>query len=839
MSVNLSNFFSETEYGLVNGFEPSEYQKNIFDFIKNGYGNAVIKACAGSAKCLKIGTQVLLYNGDIIPVENVKTGDLLMGMDSTPRKVLSTTNGIGELFKIVPTKGDSFVCNNIHVLTLVNSISNEIFDIPLNEFLKNKGTRKNKDAKLFKIGVNFKEQKISLDPYLFGLWLGDGTKNEAHITNPDIEIIEYCKDYALKNNIECKINKRKNANCFLIKFKKNINSIHNENPLRRELIKTLINDEKRIPKNYLINSEKNRLELLAGIIDTDGYYDKGYYEITCKHKGLADDICYLARSLGFAVYCKEKITKISSRNFVGKCFKINILGHVNRIPCKVERKKAHIRKQKKDVLRNGFKVEPVGEGEYFGFELDGDGRFLLGDFTVTHNTTTIVKAVEFVPKNKKIGFIAFNTHIADEIKSKVPKHVDVRTLHSLGLLTIKSNKGNVPLEKNKLNNIYDTITNDFELSPKENNAFCKVIKSTVSQLKNNNLQPSKENIDKLMDYYSTELPDFVSEFGILTKNDFYKTTKKLFMKSVMDFSCVDYDDMIYMPVFHKMKCQIYDFMFVDECQDFSSSNAILALQAIKPTGRIVAVGDSNQSAYAFRGADIESIPKMIESLNATVLPLSISYRCPKSHIRKAKELVPEIEAAPNAIEGEIISIQDSELIEFIKKGDLAICRTNAPLIAPCLRLISKGIKANIRGRDFGTVLTTLLKKFKTNSIPIMLEKLENWREKEISRLEELGEKTDPVEEKYDCIMALVEASNAKTVDDIINHIGKIFSDNDSTIVFSTIHRAKGLEADNVFYLYPNIVCKTKKDWEEIQEKNIKYIALTRAKKIMYMVYQER
>ena len=170
-------------------------------------------------------------------------------------------------------------------------------------------------------------------------------------------------------------------------------TFHMYNPLRGKGLNVLRNNlkhynlisNKHIPEDFKVNSEENRLKLLAGLIDSDGYLGKKYYEITQKNKTLSDDILFIARSLGFAAYQKEEKKK-SQNGTEGVYYRVTISGDIDRIPVLLERKKAKPRKQIKNVLRTGFKVEELPEDEYFGFEVDGDNLYVMDDFTVTHNS---------------------------------------------------------------------------------------------------------------------------------------------------------------------------------------------------------------------------------------------------------------------------------------------------------------------------------------------------------------------------------------------------------------------------------------------------------------------
>lgn len=339
----------------------------------------------GTGKCLGIDTPVMMFDGSIKPVQDIKVGEQVMGPDSKPRNVLSTTTGHGNLYKINPIKGDSWICNENHILTVRKSGTNKIWDTHIQGFLKEKRTKEYERAKLFQVPVEFGEQNTPIDPYFLGLWLGDGDKERPRITNNDVEIIQYLKEIAAVWGMRPKlaIDKRNGVSKISLTYKKG----NKCNWVRNVLRGCVRDNQKFIPDVFLKNSRVNRLELLAGLIDTDGYLSGNGYEIATKYEMLKDGIAFLARSLGYRVSCKLTRKTIKSLNFEGYYWRLFITGDTINIPVKVARRKAYVRKQIKNVLNTGFKIEPIGPGDYYGFSLDGDSRFLLGDFTVTHNST--------------------------------------------------------------------------------------------------------------------------------------------------------------------------------------------------------------------------------------------------------------------------------------------------------------------------------------------------------------------------------------------------------------------------------------------------------------------
>jgi replicative DNA helicase len=174
--------------------------ENLDFWIQNHY-NVLLVGEHGVGKCLGKGTPVLMYNGEIKKVENIQLNDLLMGSDSKPRLVLSINQGREEMFRITPTKGDSFECNKSHILCLKMAGKNEVIEITLDDYLKRNKTFRRR-AMLFRNSVNFSIINHLPQPaYLLGLWLGDGTSSKSQFTSVDLEILDYLCDYAKERNL--------------------------------------------------------------------------------------------------------------------------------------------------------------------------------------------------------------------------------------------------------------------------------------------------------------------------------------------------------------------------------------------------------------------------------------------------------------------------------------------------------------------------------------------------------------------------------------------------------------------------------------------------------------
>lgn len=265
------------------------------------------------------------------------------------------------------------------------------------------------------------------------------------------------------------------------------------------------------------------------------------------------------------------------------------------------------------------------------------------------------------------------------------------------------------------------------------------------------------------------------------------------------------------------------------------------LKALKPNGRFIAVGDRRQAINGFAGASCDSFDLIANLPNTTELPLSVNYRCGSNIIEIAKDIVPEITAHENAISGEVNEIDN---LKTVTNNDMIICRLSAPLVSVCLKLIAKGKTAQIKGKDIGEGLINLVVKMKAKNIPSLFTKLDN----ELEKIEKSMPKNIKypketskylgMKDKIECLSAIAERANG--IAELKRYIQDLFSDEakKNAIMLSTIHKAKGLEADNVFILCPEklpLRYKGQQTWELEQEMNLKYVAITRAKKVLNFV----
>ena len=360
----------------------------------------------GSGKCLGLGTKIVMFDGGYKNVEDIVVGDLLMGVDSTPRTVLSTTTGKEMMYWIHQKKGISYRVNKSHILSLKRGKTEKkqkygderqfvVGDIA------NKSKRFFDTWKGWKSGVSFPEREITIDPYFLGLWLGDGSTSSSTVWNEDVEIEEWFDKFAHENNFELSIKE----------YKDKCKGLNLTGGMQIALRKLGVLGNKHIPDDYMFNTYEVRMSLLAGLIDSDGHLskdDKISYEITLKDKKLLMQVKQLCDSLGFVTAVAEKVGTIKSIDFSDTHYRLRFGGNnLEDIPVKIARKQAI-----KPKYNSSWRLMPITIVEdkvddYYGFELSGDGLFLLEDFTVTHNTTLLFSMiVSWVLTGKRVVVIS-------------------------------------------------------------------------------------------------------------------------------------------------------------------------------------------------------------------------------------------------------------------------------------------------------------------------------------------------------------------------------------------------------------------------------------------------
>jgi len=452
---------------------------------------------------------------------------------------------------------------------------------------------------------------------------------------------------------------------------------------------------------------------------------------------------------------------------------------------------------------------------------NGVGHTAINAVAGSGKTFTIVTGLQYVPKGCSIIFMAFANSNTDDLKKKAPQGVEVRGLHSYGAGTINSSSlGRLPLNKFRVSDMARKLSPEFN----KNRDLINDIVDCVSKAKGA-LAGDEAGIDAIIDQFGYDSAQNGARAGFIAN-----VLKLLEQCTGTEDGCIDYDDMIWLTIVLNLRQRQFDRVFIDEVQDLNAAQIELTLRAVKPGGRICAVGDPRQAIYAFRGADKNAFANVVSRLNATSLPLSVCYRCCAAVVHEAQEIVPGIQAAPNAIEGEVLNVTYKQMRKDVQPGDFVLSRSNAPLVSLCMGFLAEGRPAMIQGRDVAQQLTSLVKKSKAASVEELRSYVESWSEKECARLAAKRRDTQSVEDRAACLLAI--SDGAATVADVISRIESMFSDikESGRIVLSSTHRAKGLERDRVWLL-----ANTYRRRPGEEEENLWYVAVTRARKTLVLV----
>lgn len=455
----------------------------------------------------------------------------------------------------------------------------------------------------------------------------------------------------------------------------------------------------------------------------------------------------------------------------------------------------------------------------------GSGHLVVKAVAGGSKTTTGVASLSLIPASKRVIFLAYNKSIAETLKARVPGNVKASTFHSYGFYIVKQLYPSALMDKDKAYDAIQRLSKEasWEIPKEDKAAFFNRVEDLVDLMRLT-LRTTEEEIELLCAEFGIDNDDGESGYALQAFNAVHADTTRF-----------DFADMVYMPASRDFKVRGFDFVYVDEFQDCSEAQFRFARKLLGPGGRLVVIGDPNQSIYAYMGAEPRLFDEVTSLPGAKALPLSISYRCSRAVVAHAQKLVPEIEAAPGAPEGEVV-LKGS--IKNVRAGDFILCRINLPLVKLALDFIKRGQRATIKGSDIGRGLVSFIQHYVDGSVEDMEEALERKKTKLANKLvakfpyRDLDSNSEyqRLSEKIDTIRVLAE--DVTSVTDIISKVQRLFSDDTSSgIILSTIHKAKGLEARNVFIVEPQLIpfpYNTEQAWQQEQERNIDYVARTRA-----------
>jgi DNA helicase-2/ATP-dependent DNA helicase PcrA len=457
----------------------------------------------------------------------------------------------------------------------------------------------------------------------------------------------------------------------------------------------------------------------------------------------------------------------------------------------------------------------------------------------TGKTTTLVEGLRRAPERRKLA-AAFNKRIADELVTRLGGSAEAKTLHSIGFSLIRDFRKGIQVQRDvkrgeltRADWLTEQVTN-----PRVPDAVKKMISGLHS--KGREINPYAKTFGDLTDilYQFDFFPD--EEWAANGYDAVYVEQKAIEAMEVAAtqpiVTGIDFADMIYLPVRNHWTRHMYDLGVVDEAQDMTLAQLDLFEGVVG--GRKAVVGDDRQAIYGFRGADSKSLSRLQQYLKAETMELMVTRRCAVTIVDRAKLLVPDFEAHESNPTGEILDLELEKLVGEAANGDFILSRLNAPLVSIALSLLKNGKRARIAGKDIGKSLSAVIRKIAkgaaAHSIPALLERISVWEKREVDRMLKAGRESqaEMARDKADMLTELATASNS--VSDLIGRIEALFTDDGlghlGVITLSSVHKAKGLEADRVF-----VLTGTLRDHDD-EERNIQYVAFTRAKTTLVMVH---
>lgn len=463
----------------------------------------------------------------------------------------------------------------------------------------------------------------------------------------------------------------------------------------------------------------------------------------------------------------------------------------------------------------------------------GEGNLVVRARAGTGKTTTIKAAFSVAPEAKML-YAVFNKKNQKEAAEKITdSRVEVKTLHSLGFAYIlrvwKGVKPDDNVEWDRIDavagrNIADEVRG--------------ALKKLVGFAKNLSVNPSIDELVEICEDRQIDAEGFEDEKDggwNLEKLSEYAIKVLEISKQRDPMNRISFNDMVWLPVAMDWVRPWYDLACVDETQDMNMLQLEMVIGCCR--GRIIVVGDDRQAIYGFRGAASNGLDIMKSRLNAKELGLTLTHRCPKSVVKLASEYVADYRVADDAPEGIVRDVPAIKAAD-VRPGDAILSRLNAPLMPQCLSLLRQGVPARIEGRDIGKMLLGIVEKMKAKSVPDFCKKIVAHGERQIARVKASKNSEAKIEAIQDTTATLLAmAEGVSNVAEIKSRCISLFNDSDNNprpaVVLSSTHKAKGLEWDKVFILTGTYLKR-----QDLEEKNIYYVAITRAKKELVFVADE-
>jgi len=485
-------------------------------------------------------------------------------------------------------------------------------------------------------------------------------------------------------------------------------------------------------------------------------------------------------------------------------------------------------------------------------------------FTIIQMIANIINRwhVEGHKPSKRIALMAFNAKIRDELKFRIDQlgltqWVEVNTVHGFGFSAFKQAFGARKPNTFKLSDILDPWLKAYKLSWEFSKPICQAVSIAKDSGMGLFFPNNTAEWRRLIAYHDLSWNEDKLPFNL-----FLTLASDLFLKSLQDTTKIDFNDMIYMPLWKNLPFPQFDFVFIDEAQDTNATRREVAKRMLKKenyfphpqpdvdasAGHLICVGDRHQAIYGFTGADNDALDILKKEFNAAELPLSTCFRCSKAVISHAQSIVPHIRHRTGAIQGEVLTTPEYNFEENLFQHGTEhryqtaaiLCRKNAPLISLAFKLLDARIPCRIEGKDIGQELIRFCKKFKPDDKPSLTQALRKHLTDQSLKLP--AYKLEQLQDKVSAITSVLTLPHVTSLTILFQTLEQLFSDYDPKappkLTLSSIHKSKGLEWPTVYLLGRNAWMPSKfatQDWMLDQEHNLTYVAITRAKETLYEV----
>jgi DNA helicase-2/ATP-dependent DNA helicase PcrA len=495
------------------------------------------------------------------------------------------------------------------------------------------------------------------------------------------------------------------------------------------------------------------------------------------------------------------------------------------------------------------------QAAFYTWMQTGRGSAILKARAGSGKTTTVKRGLVHIPEGLSVQLFAFNHSAAKQLKEAIAemasetghpfRNVRAGTFHSVGMGAVLKRLGldfdKIEVTDKKMRNVARSMLGEYEYEIYGD--FCVDL---VGLAKGQGIGPLAPDLEgawhEIIAHHELFLDDATAteERAVEIARDMLRESNRLAQRPADALSkpIIDFDDQLYLPLLWRCRLWQNDWVFIDEAQDTNPVRRALAKLALKPGGRLVAVGDDRQAIYGFTGASHDALDLIASEFRCTELPLTVSYRCPKAVAEKVRALVPDFEVPDTAIQGEVKSCTLAEALDVLGPQDVILCRQTAPLVNLCFVLIGRGRPAAVLGKNIGSNLVSLVNKQKAKGLDNLLAKLEAYRDREVAKHMAKGEegKAESVTDRVACVITIIEHlhEGERTVPGLVRKIEGMFTEGNDVLSLATIHKVKGREYRRVAILAPELMPSkwARQEHQYQQEINLQYVGWTRTLEVL-------